>query len=78
MAIMPTLVNMKLMKTTKRFTIIMEVSMIPNRLGKVQDRIIVMDGNKITITSNATSTYIVGNVLKIIVRIFYKIYGEGP
>ncbi len=37
----------------------MEVSMIPNRLGKMQDRIIVIDGNKIIITSNATSSYIV-------------------
>lgn len=37
----------------------MEVSMIPNRLGQVQDRIIVMDGNTITITSKATSSYIV-------------------
>lgn len=37
----------------------MEVSMIPNRLGKMQDRMIVMDGNKITITSNSTSSYIV-------------------
>ena len=37
----------------------MEVSLIPNRLGKMQDRKIVMDGTKITITSNATSSYIV-------------------
>lgn len=37
----------------------MEVSMIPNRLGQVQDRIIKMDGDRITITSNATSSYIV-------------------
>lgn len=37
----------------------MEVSMIPNRLGKVQDRMIVMNENKITITSNSTSSYIV-------------------
>ncbi|WP_028273188.1 lipocalin-like domain-containing protein [Atopococcus tabaci] len=37
----------------------MEVSMIPNRLGQVQDRIIQMDGDRITITSNATSSYIV-------------------
>lgn len=37
----------------------MEVSMIPNRLGKVQDRKIAMDGNKMVITSAATSSYIV-------------------
>lgn len=37
----------------------MEVSMIPNRLGQVQDRIVEVDGDRITITSDSTSSYIV-------------------
>lgn len=37
----------------------MEMSMIPNRIGQVQDRKIVIEGDKITITSSMTSSRIV-------------------
>jgi len=36
----------------------MEMSMIPNRIGQVQDRKIEMDGNEITISSSMTSSRI--------------------
>lgn len=36
----------------------MEVSMIPNRIGQVQDRIVKVNGDHITITSDSTSSYI--------------------
>jgi len=37
----------------------MDVSMIPNRLGQVQDRIIEVDGDQITITSTSTPSRII-------------------
>ena len=36
----------------------MEVSMIPNRLGMIQDRKIEITGDEITITSDSTSSFI--------------------
>lgn len=36
----------------------MTVSMIPNRLGQVQDRIIKVEGDRISITSQATTSKI--------------------
>lgn len=36
----------------------MEMSMIPNRIGQVQDRKIEMDGDRISISSNMTSSRI--------------------
>lgn len=36
----------------------MEMSLVPNRIGQVQDRVIQIEGNEITITSASTSSYI--------------------
>lgn len=36
----------------------MEISLIPNRLGKVQDRKITIEDDEITITSDSTSSFI--------------------
>lgn len=36
----------------------MEMSLVPNRIGQVQDRVIQIKGNEITITSASTSSYI--------------------
>lgn len=37
----------------------MEVSLIPNRLGQVQDRLVQIEGTKIIITSSATANTII-------------------
>lgn len=36
----------------------MEMSLVPNRIGQIQDRVIQINGNEITITSASTSSYI--------------------
>jgi len=36
----------------------MEMSLVPNRIGQVQDRTVQVDGDEITISSSSTSSYI--------------------